>query len=51
MPEPRFDAEAPWKQRFHIAETYGLEIAAQVSTRGLVLSDRSGTFQLHSWDD
>lgn len=50
MPEPRFDAEAPWKQRFHLTKTYGLEIATLAPTRGLVLSDRSGTYQLHSWD-
>lgn len=50
MPEPRFDAEAPWKQRYRIPETYGLEIAAQAPTRGLVLSNRSGSYQLHSWN-
>ncbi|HEU5383399.1 MAG TPA: prolyl oligopeptidase family serine peptidase [Ktedonobacteraceae bacterium] len=50
MPEPRFDAEAPWKQRYRIPETYGLEIAAQAPTRGLVLSNRSGAYQLHSWN-
>lgn len=50
MLEPRFDAEAPWKQRYRIPETYGLEIAAQAPTRGLVLSNRSGTYQLHSWN-
>src|SRR5437660_1261508 len=50
LPEPRFDAEAPWKQRYHIAETYGQEIAAQAPTRGLALSNRSGVYQLHSWN-
>jgi len=48
--EPRFDAAAPWKQRYHVARTYALEIAAQASTRGLVRSNRSGAYQLHSWD-
>lgn len=50
MPEPRFDAEAPWKQRYHIPKTYGLEIAAQAPMRGLAFSNRSGTYQLHSWN-
>lgn len=50
LKEPRFDAEAPWKQRFQIPVTYGLEIAAQALTRGLALSNRSGVYQLYSWD-
>src|SRR6202043_1073473 len=48
--DPRFDAKAPWKRRYYIPQTYGLEVAAQTPTRGLVLSNRSGAFQLHSWN-
>lgn len=50
MPELRFDTAAPWKQRYHVARTYALEIAAQAPTHGLVRSNRSGAYQLHSWD-
>ncbi|MGH2507627.1 MAG: TolB family protein, partial [Ktedonobacteraceae bacterium] len=50
LKEPRFDAEAPWKQRFQIPVTYGLEVAARAPTRGLALSNRSGVYQLYSWD-
>ncbi len=47
---PRFDSEAPWKQRFQIPVTYGFEIAAQAPERGWALSNRSGVFQLYGWD-
>jgi len=50
LPEPRFDIEAPWKQRYHVPVTCGLEIAAQAPARGLVFSNRSGAYQLHSWN-
>ncbi|GHO42003.1 prolyl oligopeptidase family serine peptidase [Ktedonospora formicarum] len=45
-----FNADAPWKMRFRIPVTYGLEIAAQSPSRGLVLSNRSGVYQLCGWD-
>ena len=50
MKEPRFDAEAPWKKRFQVPVTFGLEIAAQAPSRGVVLSNRSGAYHLYAWD-
>lgn len=50
LKEPHFDADAPWKQRFQVPVTYGLEIAAQAPSRGLALSNRSGVYQLYGWD-
>lgn len=50
MNEPRFDTEAPWKKRFRVPVTYGLEIAAQAPEQGIVLSNRSGAYQLYAWN-
>ena len=41
------DRDALWKQRYRIPVTYGLQIAAADSTRGLALSNRSGVEQLY----
>ncbi len=43
------DHDALWKQRYRIPVTYGLQIAAADSTRGLALSNRSGVEQLYAW--
>lgn len=50
MKNPRFDSEAPWKKRFQVPVTYGLGIAAQASSKGVVLSNRSGAYHLYAWD-
>ncbi len=41
---------APWKQRFRAAEILYATLAPQQPTRGMVLSNRDGVFQLYGWD-
>jgi hypothetical protein len=43
------DQDAPWKQRFRLPVTYGLQIAGLDLTRGLLLSTRSGVDQRYAW--
>jgi hypothetical protein len=42
--------EPGWKARFRVPRILGIQVAADVPTRGLVTSNVSGTFQLHAWD-
>jgi len=45
----RVDAAAPWKQRYRLPITYAVQIAASMPTRGLAVSNTSGTYQLYAW--
>lgn len=42
--------DAPWKQRFQIAEIWAAKIAAADRERGLIWSNQSGTMQLYAWE-
>jgi cephalosporin-C deacetylase-like acetyl esterase len=48
--EPQIDNSAPWKQRFRSAVIASARIARLAPTRGLVMSNRSGIYQLYTWD-
>jgi Tol biopolymer transport system component len=48
--EPQLDNSAPWKQRFRVAFIASARIARLEPTRGLVMSNRSGVYQLYAWD-
>src|SRR4029453_18794048 len=48
--EPQLDNSAPWKQRFRTPRIAGARIARLEPTRGLAVSNRSGVFQLYTWD-
>ncbi|HEY7357595.1 MAG TPA: prolyl oligopeptidase family serine peptidase [Ktedonobacterales bacterium] len=41
--------DSPWKQRYRLPVSYGLQIAAANPARGLALSTRSGVEQLYAW--
>jgi dipeptidyl aminopeptidase/acylaminoacyl peptidase len=49
MRPPRLEADAPWKRRFRVPQSY-TQIARANPARGLVSSNRSGVFQLYAWD-
>lgn len=42
-------ADAPWRQRFRVPVTYAWP-AQSMRTRGMAVSNRSGVFQLYTWD-
>jgi dipeptidyl aminopeptidase/acylaminoacyl peptidase len=42
-------ADAPWRQRFRVPVTYAWP-AQSARTRGMAVSNRSGVFQLYTWD-
>jgi dienelactone hydrolase len=42
--------DASWKQRFRAATALWSQVAKAAPERGLVASNRSGTYQLHAWD-
>lgn len=46
----RTDSQATWKQRFRAPMLAWSQIACHAPERGLVLSDLSGSYQLHAWD-
>jgi pimeloyl-ACP methyl ester carboxylesterase len=48
--EPQLDNSAPWKQRFRAPIIARARIACLAPTRGLVMSNRSGIYQLYTWD-
>ena len=48
--EPQLDNSAAWKQRFRAAVIASARIARLDPTRGLVVSNRSGVYQLYAWD-
>ena len=48
--QPQLDNSAPWKRRFRAAVIASTRIARLASTRGLVMSNRSGIYQLYTWD-
>ena len=48
--EPQLDNSAPWKQRFRAPIIARARIARLAPTRGLVMSNRSGIYQLYTWD-
>jgi hypothetical protein len=48
--EPQLDNSAPWKQRFRAPVIASTQIACLAPTRGLAMSNRSGIYQLYTWD-
>ncbi len=51
MPNPSYlRSDAPWKQRFRVATMASAQIARTNPSRGLVLSARTGQYQLYAWD-
>lgn len=46
--EPQLDNSAPWKQRFRAPIIARARIARLAPTRGLVMSNRSGIYQLYT---
>ena len=48
--EPQLDNSAPWKERFRVPVITSTQIARLAPTRGLVTSNRSGIYQLYTWD-
>jgi len=48
--EPQIGNSAPWKQRFRAAVIASARIARLAPTRGWVMSNRSGIYQLYTWD-
>src|SRR5262245_29031813 len=45
-----FDDAAPWKQRYRTPLLPWTQLARVAPTRGLTVSNRSGTYQLYAWD-
>jgi len=50
LKEPQVDENAPWKQRFRAPDILWTQIAKAAPDRGLVVSDKSGKYQLYAWD-
>ena len=46
--EPQLDNSAPWKQRFRAPIIARARIARLAPTRGLVMSNQSGIYQLYT---
>jgi dipeptidyl aminopeptidase/acylaminoacyl peptidase len=46
----QLDNSVPWKQRFRAAVIASARIARLDPTRGLVVTNRSGVYQLYAWD-
>jgi dipeptidyl aminopeptidase/acylaminoacyl peptidase len=42
--------DAPWKQRFRLPIIGMTSLARMNTTRGLVMTNRSGVYQLHAWN-
>ena len=49
LTEPQLDDSAPWKQRLQAPRILSARIAHLEPTRGLVVSNRSGVYQLYAW--
>jgi pimeloyl-ACP methyl ester carboxylesterase len=50
LKEPQLDNSVAWKQRFRAPVIASTRIARLAPTRGLVMSNRSGIYQLYAWD-
>ena len=50
MRQPQFTPDAPWRKRFRAPQTRFIQIADRAPERGLINSNRSGVFQLYTWD-
>jgi dipeptidyl aminopeptidase/acylaminoacyl peptidase len=50
LKEPQLDNSAVWKQRFRASRVLCTQVAQANHTRGLVVSNRSGVYQLYAWD-
>jgi dipeptidyl aminopeptidase/acylaminoacyl peptidase len=50
LTEPQLDSSAAWKQRFRAPVISSTRIACLAPTRGLAMSNRSGIYQLYTWD-
>jgi WD40 repeat protein len=48
--EPQLDSSAAWKQRFRANVIASARIARLAPSRGLVMTHRSGIYQLYTWD-
>jgi Tol biopolymer transport system component len=48
--KPQLDKTAAWKRRFRAPVIASARIARLAPTRGLVMSNRSGIYQLYTWD-
>jgi len=44
------DLEPPWKRRFRVDTIVSARIAVREPSRGLVVSNPTGVYQLHAWD-
>lgn len=47
---PQTDRDALWKQRWRASGIWGMDVARQVPSRGMVVTTQSGTGQLYAWD-
>ena len=50
LKEPQLDADAPWQQRFRAPSILYSRLAKAAPSRGLVVTNRSGQYQLYAWD-
>lgn len=46
----KHDLEPPWKRRFRVDTIVSARIAVREPSRGLVVSNPTGVYQLHAWD-
>ncbi len=47
---PQMDDQALWKRRFRAPRLYGIQLAQAERSRALVVTNRSGAYQLHAWE-
>jgi Tol biopolymer transport system component len=50
LKELHVDDLAPWKQRFRAPIIRGTQLAKSMPTRGMAVSNKSGVYQLYTWD-
>ena len=50
MPQPTPVDDAAWKQRFRVPRVLASQLARTAPTRGLVVGNQSGVYQLYAWD-
>ena len=50
LKELQLDDDAPWKRRFRAPIILWSQLAKAVRDRGVVVSNKSGKFQLYAWD-
>jgi acetyl esterase/lipase len=48
--EPQIADNAPWKQRYRAPQILWTQLADEAPHRGLACSNRSGVYQLHTWN-